>query len=79
MSFLRSRMRTHSGMGSKRGGGLLFIGSTEILPLRCQVTGFGRAPALTSDLNFKSQRSEGDWPKLAWGLAKAGPFLRWPA
>jgi hypothetical protein len=33
VSFLRSRMRAHSGGLSKRGGGSLFIGSIEILPL----------------------------------------------
>jgi hypothetical protein len=38
-----------------------------------------RAPTLAGDLNFRSQRSEGDWLKLAWGLAKVALFLRWPA
>jgi hypothetical protein len=38
-----------------------------------------QAPTLAGDMNFRSQRSKGDRPKPDWGLAKFGPFLRWPA
>jgi hypothetical protein len=81
VSFLRSRMRAHSGILSKRGGGPLFICSTEILTVEvsCDRLWPARAPTLAGDLNFRSQRSEDGWPKPAWGLAKASPFLGWPA
>jgi hypothetical protein len=38
-----------------------------------------RASALAGDLHFRSQRSEGDWPKPVVWPAKAGLLLWWPS